>query len=212
MMLLMSRVYEEELNRSFDWALREGSMHFEQNSAVHKTMRTLAQRLDALGIPYAVVGGMAMFAHGYRRFTEDVDLVVTRESMQRIRDELEGLGYVQPAGTSTKLRDTSTGVRIEFLITGQYPGDGKPKNVAFPDPAQVATIVDGVQVLNLPKLIELKLASGLSAPHRMKDLTDVFELIRVLKLNESMADQLDASVRAKYLELWRTVRDAPADD
>jgi hypothetical protein len=208
----MTRVYEEELGRDFEWALKEGSMHFEEGSAVHKTLRGLTERLQKLGIPYAVVGGMAMFAHGYRRFTEDVDMLVTRESMQRIVNELEGLGYVQPAGTSTKLRDTATGVRIEFLITGQYPGDGKPKPVSFPDPQSAAVSVGGIQVLNLPKLIELKLASGLSAAHRMKDLTDVFELIRVLHLDDKLVDQLDASVRAKYLDLYAAAKQAPSDD
>src|SRR3954452_11164354 len=110
-------------------------MHFDEKSSVHRTLRAITKRLDDLSIPYAVVGGMALFAHGFRRFTEDVDLLVTRESMDRVLRELEGLGYVQPAGTTTKLRDTQTGVRIEFLISGGYPGDGKSKPVQFPDPA-----------------------------------------------------------------------------
>ncbi|HEV3116105.1 MAG TPA: hypothetical protein VGY58_03580, partial [Gemmataceae bacterium] len=60
--------YEELLDRDVDWALREGSMHFEKESAVHKTLTRIARRLGELGIPYAVAGGMAMFFHGYRRF------------------------------------------------------------------------------------------------------------------------------------------------
>ena len=69
----------QRLERS-DFALgahREGSMHFEEESAVQKTLRRIAKRLDELGVPYAVVGGLAMFFHGYRRFTEDVDILVT---------------------------------------------------------------------------------------------------------------------------------------
>jgi hypothetical protein len=34
--------YEQRLNSNFDWALREGSMHFEKESAVHKTLRKIA--------------------------------------------------------------------------------------------------------------------------------------------------------------------------
>src|SRR5699024_10183528 len=120
------------------WALKEGGLHFVEKNAVHDTLRRITSRLKSLGIPYAVVGGMAMFAHGYRRFTEDVDLLVTHESMKLILEKLEGLGYIQPAGTTTKLRDVVSGVRIEFLITGQYLGDGKPKDVAFPDPSAVS--------------------------------------------------------------------------
>lgn len=205
------KTYEDALNSNLDWALREGSLHFEEKNAVHRTLRRITSRLRDLNIPYAVVGGMAMFAHGYRRFTEDVDLLVTRESMDRIIEALEGLGFVQPVGTSTKLRDTESGVRIKFLIAGHYPGDGKPKPVVFPDPASVATTIDGVQYLNLPTLIDLKLASGISAPHRTKDLADVQELIRELRLDREVAEKLNPFVRDKYLELWQALADAPPD-
>ena len=203
--------YEKQLDADLEWALREGSLHFQEKNAVHQTLRRITQRLNELNIPYAVVGGMAMFAHGFRRFTEDVDLLVTRESMDRILAELEGLGWVKPAGTSTKLRDAQSGVRVEFLITGHFPGDGKPKSVAFPDPAAVAIEIDGIRYLKLAKLIELKLASGISASHRVKDLGDVQELIRSLHLPANLADQLDPFVRGKYLELWNGLQQAPPE-
>jgi hypothetical protein len=186
-------------------------MHFDENSAVHKTMRDLTSRLKKLDISYAVVGGMAMFAHGYRRFTEDLDLLVTRDSMGEILERFEGLGYVQPAGTTSKLRDTNTGVRIEFLISGQYPGDGKPKPVVFPDPRDVSIELAGVRYVNLPTLIDLKLASGMSAPHRLKDLADVQELIHVLKLPRDFAARLNASVRTRFTELWDAAQTGSTD-
>jgi len=195
--------YEQKLDANLSYALDEGSMHFQEGNEVHETLRRITRRLHDLGIPYAVVGGMAMFAHGFRRFTEVVALLVTRESMDQIAEKLEGLGYVRPAGTTTKLRDTQSGVRIEFLITGGFPGDGKPKPVAFPEPSAVAVQIEGVSYLGIPTLLELKLASGMSAAHRMKDLADAQELIKTLKLPESMAEELNPFVREKYLELWR---------
>src|SRR4051812_17344046 len=124
--------YEERLNQDRRWARLEGSMHFERDSLVHKTLRRITKRLDELHVPYAVVGGMALFEHGYRRYTDDVDLLVTRAGLDEIHRQLEGLGYLPPFGGSKHLRDTETGVKIEFLVTGEYPGDGKPKPVAFP--------------------------------------------------------------------------------
>lgn len=177
-------------------------MHFDEKNAVHETLHRITDRLSELNVPHAVVDGMAMFAHGFRRFTEDVDLLVTRDSMKKILEELEGLGYIQPAGTSTKLRDTTSGVRIEFLITGGFPGDGKPKPVAFPDPKDVAVEINGIKYLGLPTLIELKLASGMTNPGRLKDLADVQELIKTLALSKDFAQQLNPYVREKYEELW----------
>src|SRR5262245_35098334 len=174
--------YEERLDRNIDWALREGSMHFEEESAVHATLRRITRRLDELGVPYAVVGGMALFFHGYRRFTEDVDILVTKDGLRVVHEELEGRGYLPPFQGSKHLRDTDTGVRVEFLVAGEYPGDGKPKPVAFPDPAGRETTIDGIRFLQLPALVEIKLASGLSNPRRARDLVDVQELIATLSL------------------------------
>ena len=206
----MSRVipYEQRLNENRRWALMEGSMHFEKESAVYRTMEKITRRLTELGIPYAVAGGMALFQHGYRRFTEDVDILVTKDGLELIHQRLEGLGYVPPFTGSKNLRDTETGVRIEFLVAGGFPGDGQPKPVAFPDPGQVGVEIDSIRCINLPKLVELKLASG-TAAWRLKDLADVQEMIRVLGLSTDFADQLDPSVRDKFLELLRAVQDAP---
>jgi hypothetical protein len=202
--------YEQRLNENRRWALLEGSMHFEKDSAVHTSLERIARRLEAIGVPYAVVGGMAMFLHGYRRFTEDVDILVTKEGLKVIHEKLEGLGYLPPFEGSKNLRDTDNGVRIEFLIAGGYPGDGLPKPVSFPEPATVATELDGIRVVNLPTLVQLKLASG-TAPGRRKDLGDVQEIIRTLKLTEDFSERLDHSVRGSYLELWRELQASPPE-
>jgi hypothetical protein len=52
----------------------------------------------------------------------------------------------------------------------------------------------------------LKLASGSSAPHRLRDLADVLELIRATGLPTGLAQELDLSVREKYLELWQAAQ------
>lgn len=96
-------------------------MHFESGSAVHTALEKIARRLDELQIPYAVVGGMALFSHGYRRFTEDVGILLTDEGLAEVHRRLDGLGYVPVFSGSRNLRDTESGVRIEFLVSGDYP-------------------------------------------------------------------------------------------
>lgn len=204
--------YEGRLLRETSYAMAETGRFFEGHSAVHRALRRIADRLDQLDIPYAVVGGMALSAHGYVRATDDVDLLVTAESLKRIHEELEGLGYLPPFAGSRHLRDTQEKVKVEFLVTGQYPGDGKEKPLAFPNPAAVAVERDGIQYVNLPTLIDLKLGSGMTNAGRLKDFSDVQELIRHLRLDEHTAEQLHGYVREKYLELLQTVRDNPEDD
>ena len=201
--------YETKLNQDLRWALQEGSMHFEEASAVHQTLRRITKRLDELGVSYAVAGGMALFLHGFRRFTEDVVILVTKDGLHLIHERLEGSGYLAPFPGSKNLRDADTGVRIEFLTTGDYPGDGKPKPVVFPDPAAVGVERDGIRYLSLPKLVELKLASGLTNPLRLQDIADVQALIRLLKLPADFADQLESFVRGKFQELWTLIQQNP---
>src|SRR5262249_46744339 len=141
--------------------------------------------------------------------TEDVDILVTPEGLKLIHERLEGRGYLPPFTGSKHLRDTETGVRIEFLTTGDFPGDGKPKPIAFPDPAAVRVEKEGIAVLSLPSLIELKLASGMTNPLRGQDIIDVQAAIQTLNLPYSQADQLNPFVRDKYRELWQLIHDNP---
>jgi hypothetical protein len=195
--------YEQALEANPRWALSEGSRHFESKSAVFDALQKIAKRLTELEVPYSIVGGMALFHHSLRRFTEGVDILVTKHDLKKIHAELSGRGYRPPHRHSKHLRDTQLGIRIEFLTSGDYPGDGKQKPVAFPDPAAASTSADGISYINLPTLVELKLASGMTNAGRLKDLADVLELIKALNLQADFAIQLNPYVRGKYTELWK---------
>jgi len=195
--------YDDWLRRGDVDAVAAMCRFFMGDDPVHQTLRNIAARLEELGIAYAVAGGMALSAHRFFRATVDVDILVTAEGLAAVHRHLEGAGYVSPFAGSKNLKDTATGVRIEFLVAGQFPGDGKPKPVAFPDPACVGVEIGGIRYLALPTLVELKLASGMTNPGRLKDLGDVQELIRVLRIPLDFAQQLDPYVRPKFEELWR---------
>lgn len=191
-----------------DDILRESENFYSGRGAVHTALRSLSKRLDEEGIPYAIVGGMAMNLLGYTRQTVDLDILLTPEGLRRFRELLVGRGYV-PAfpGAEKTFRDVDTGVRIEVLTSGGYPGDGRPKSVSFPDPAHVAVERGGYRVISLEKLVELKLASGISAPHReLIDFADVQRLIGELRLPVDFSEMLDPSVRAEYRRLWELAR------
>ena len=113
----------------------EARRYFMGKGRLNKTLARITSDLDAHNISYAVIGATALLAHGYPRITEDIDLLMTREGLERFHEELIGLGYV-PAfpGAKKKLRSTVDDVSIEVMTTGEFPGDGKPKPVSMPDP------------------------------------------------------------------------------
>ena len=194
-------------DRSIPEIYAEGLRYFMGEGTLNKTLARLSTDLDERGIDYVVIGAVALLAHGYPRFTEDIDLVMTREGLEKFHDELVGLGYVPSfPGAKKRFRSTTDGVSIEVMTTGEYPGDGKPKPVSMPAPTDAATEIDGIKFVTLEKLIELKLASGISASDRLKDLADVQELIKIRKLGADFARKLDPYVRTKYIELEEAVR------
>lgn len=189
---------------------QEVDLFFMQQGKVYETLRRLAQNLPNTDIDYVVIGGMALAIHGYVRLTQDVDILMSEADLERFRQTWVGRGY-SPAfpGARRLFRDAITGVQVEIITTGEFPGDGKPKPVQFLEPSAIAIEQDGLRVARLESLIELKLASGLTAPDRLKDLADIQELIRILDLPQQLSEQLDPSVREEYLRLWQTVQPRP---
>ena len=184
--------------------LKQADEFFMGTGPVHRTLSNVSRRLSEAGIDYAVIGGMALALHGFVRPTQDVDLLVSPEGLEKFHTELVGRGYVPTfQGARKHFRDTETGVKVEMITASEYPGDGKPKPVVFPDPASKSETIGEHRVIKLPTLIELKLASGLSAEHRqLRDLADVQQLIETLDLPENLFEQLDPSVRDEYQRLW----------
>jgi hypothetical protein len=190
----------------------EGLRYFMGQGSLNNTLTQLTSDLKEHGIDYMVIGAVALLAHGYPRFSEDIDLVLTPEGLETFHRKLIGLGYV-PAfpGAKKRLRSTRDGVSIEVMTTGEYPGDGEPKPVSIPEPSTASTEIDGIRIVTFEKLIELKLASGMTAPHRLKDLADVQEMIKIRRLQPEFSEQLDPYVREKFLELYDTVEQSPKD-
>jgi hypothetical protein len=170
-------------------------MVFQGNDPVHQSMSRLAAELAKANIPYAVVGGMAVNAHRHRRTTADVDVLLTAEGFAEFRRLFVGSAYDPVPRRSRRFVDRANGVSLDILVTGMFPGSGKPGPIAYPDPATVAETIEQIRVLDLPTLIQLKLAA-----RRYQDFADVVALIRVHNLEEGFAERLHPSVRGDYIE------------
>ncbi len=180
---------------SFGERLKELDMFFQGKDPVHKTMRRVARRLEKANISYAIIGGMAVFAHQHRRATNDVDVLLTPEGFAEFRRLFVPKSYDPHPRHGRRFRDRSSDVTIDILVTGLFPGSGRPGPITFPDPAAVSQTIDNIRVVNLVMLVQLKLAA-----RRYQDFADVVNLIRMHDLDESFAEQLHPSVRGDFIE------------
>jgi len=184
----LSREHEARFFASVEKADR----FFGDEASMRGATEQILRLLEENGIPYAILGTTALNAYGYAPMTIDLDLLLNAEGSEAFK-------AIHP-------EPTDHGVPIHIRLAGKYPGDGRPKPVAYPDPASGAVRGEKVALLPLPRLIELMLASGMSSPGWLKDLADVLEIIRTLKLPSGFADELDPYVREKYRELWQAAQ------
>lgn len=193
--------------RSITEVLQRADEFFMGKSPVHRAALNIARALQELGVPFAIAGALAANAHGHVRTTQDVDVLLAPDGLRAFKTRWLGRGWTETFPGSRGVRDAEEGVKIDLLLTGEFPGDGKPKPVAFPDPATASELgPEGIPVLTLDWLLQLKLASGMTAPHRPRDLDDVIQLIRANELPLDHDQRLDPYVRTKYRELWQAAQ------
>ncbi len=181
--------------KTFWQGMKEISLFFQGRDEVHKTMRRLAKRLEKANIPYVVVGGMAVFAHQYRRTTKDVDFLMTQDGFDEFLRLFVPKHYAPIPKRPRRFIDEVNKVTVDFLVTGHFPGSGKPGPISYPDPADVSQTIEKIQVVNLPNLVQLKLAA-----RRYQDFADVVNLIRFNQLGESFLKKIHSSVQGDFIE------------
>jgi len=191
-----------DVERRFLAGLSYCARFFMGESDAQAALFRLTAILEAEGIPYAIIGALALNAYGHRRATVDVDVILRDADLARFKDKYIGHGYAERVAGTGKLTDLVNDVKVDVLSTGRFPGDGLPKPIAFPDPATTAIRGERFALLPLPRFLELKLASGMTAPHRLHDLADVLDLIRSARLPAETAGELHPYVRDKFRELW----------
>jgi hypothetical protein len=197
---------QDQLRTNFEKALTHMDEFSKGEAPPQMAAKRIAQALHELEIPYVVAGGLAVAANGLGRYTEDVDLILTREGLEKFKKRWLGVGWVERFAGSKGLRDAHHNLKIDILTTDEKPGDGKSCPFTFPDPATVGQPVggiwEGMKMLDLRTLIELKIASWMTSPHRMRDGDDVTRLIKIHNLPRGYSDGLHEYVRDKYHELW----------
>ena len=187
-------------------AYQEGLRFLMGEGILNQTLLRLVKDLKDHDINYIVIGGLALNSYCYRHFTEDINLILTSEGLEKFRNELIGKGYRSAfEGATKEFRTMRENVTVKIITNEEFPGDGRPKPVSFPNPNENEVQIDGIKTVSLEQLIELKLASGMTAPHRLKDLADVQELIKIKHLTVEYAEKLNPFVREKYLELQKAV-------
>jgi hypothetical protein len=196
-------IMADPLTGSLIEELKRDQMHSRDIAACLEQLR---EDLERVGIPFALIGALALRHHGYTRFTEDIDILTTPEGLDRIHEVLVGRGLSPRApGLRKKLRDTRFKVNVDVITAGEHAGSDDSPTV-YPSPLSDAFFEeDGLRIATVEKLVEFKIASGVWG-NRDQDLVDVQKVIQVHRLDESFAKDLPEALRPRYLELLERSR------
>ena len=106
---------------------------------LHAEMRGIVMALDAAGIAYALVGGLAVSIYAAPRATEDVDLLLGREQLLPAVESLTSLGF-RRAGVPMSV----AGGRLEIQRLIKIDGsDLVPVDLLIPNDPALAAILAG---------------------------------------------------------------------
>jgi predicted nucleotidyltransferase len=149
-------------------------------------IQEISTKAAAAGMPFLVIGGYAVNAHGYTRTTDDLDLITSHDGRRQWGKLLDDFGMMVKNDSATFLQFGSkdeAGMEVDLMFVSEDVFNRLNKTA-------VEAKVDGisVKVVSLLHLIALKCHSFLhsNSMRRLKDLDDLVQLILVnhLDLNE----------------------------
>jgi len=168
-------------------------------------LKRLAAHLSAADSPWAVIGGLALAAHGAGRLTHDLDIVTERRVQDDLVAHLESLGYetlhVSPGYSNHAHNDSAMG-RIDVVYI-----DGETARTLFAEAGE-EEIFPGLtaQVPRAEHLIAMKVLAAKNDPtRRLQELADILALMRARGIDPDTVRPYFA--RNDMLGAWEEIRD-----
>ncbi|HJT34199.1 MAG TPA: hypothetical protein VJ783_19285 [Pirellulales bacterium] len=179
--------------------------HLLENETLWELVERVHRRLTTEAIEHAIVGGVAVCLHGYRRDTVGLDLLVDPKDTTALRSALAADGIEwHPA---VKEFRSAAGVPVQCVLAGEAQGPGQEAQFPSPSDPKFITTIEELPVLSLAALVQSKIACGLGNLRRThRDFADVVELVAVHELDSSFDRLLHKSVRKEFRALVRQAK------
>jgi len=164
-----------------------------------KVLSHVVSDLDAHGVRYALIGGMAMAMHGLQRATLDLDFILLLDDLATADEILRSHGYHREfysENVSHYLGNTSDLGRIDLLHAFRGPTLGMlDRATRLPWPDSIA-----VPVVHLEDLIGLKIQALVNDPARQgRDWADILQMV---SHSADCSIAIDWELVADYLALF----------
>lgn len=163
---------------------------------VRQRLQRATAALEQAAIPYAVAGGNAVAAWVSRvdeaavRNTQDVDILLRREDLDRAKDALAAVGFVYRHAASIDMFLDGSTAKARDAVHVVFANEKVRADYAFPAPdVDENDVSGGTRVVTLDALVRMKLTS-----FRDKDRTHLRDFLDVGLLDASWLQRLPSAL------------------
>jgi predicted nucleotidyltransferase len=142
-------------------------------SRLGRQIQETVSALDEIGVPFALIGGLALAPHNVIRATQDVDLLVDGNNTEAIHAKLTNLGYE----CLHRSLDAGNYLRNDERLDLLYATRPIARRV-LAGAKEFATSFGKIRVISAEGLIGFKLQAVVNNPRRARDLEDIRALLR----------------------------------
>lgn len=174
--------------------------------AVEKVRARLDRAVAALEqarIPYAIAGGNAVAAWVSRvdeaavRNTQDVDLLLRREDLERTKSALSGVGFVFRHVKSVDMFLDGPDAKARDAVHVIYAGEKVSPDYLAASPDVSDSDTSGpFHIVDIEPLVRMKLTS-----YRLKDQVHLLDMINVGLINASWPSRFPAELASRLQSL-----------
>ena len=139
-------------------------------------MLKVHEALISIGAPHALIGGMALSAHGYPRATNDIDFLVHSDFRAASDREMLSRGFTLEHST-LEVAQWSGSAPIDFLFATRKVSRDM---LSRAEEHARADLFMGIPVVDATDIIGLKIQAYCNNPKRLlQDLADIQKLIEL---------------------------------
>lgn len=179
-------------------------MHVEQ---LFEKAKRLHAALDAAGLPYRIIGGVAVFLQVYERnperarMTQDIDIAVDRSQLSRIASAAEKYGFAHRHAAGIDMLVDAAEPRARSAIHLIFVGEKVRPDYLEPVPgfSEPTRTTEGIPLAPVADLVLMKLTS-----FRLKDKVHIQDMDSVGLITAEIEANLSEPLRARLAEVRAT--------
>jgi hypothetical protein len=177
----------------------------DKNNFIQSIIPKICLELDNSNVNYCLVGGATLPFYKYNRATDNLDVLISRDSMENLTNSKFFKQNFEASRTDDLVTFKNGNLNLNVILSGTYLN--YDENIYYKEPTLISKVFNGLKIISLPNLICYKIADGIFTK-RTRHFGDVEELIKnnSLPLNFSEENNFNKKINNHWKILWENAK------